>query len=77
MDHGGHRVSFFAVLVVVLLAATVALSFAPCADAARPLPPSPAAVTTSASAAYEAAKAAVSTLMEMLPMGPSPGGGGH
>ncbi|GJM92215.1 hypothetical protein PR202_ga08656 [Eleusine coracana subsp. coracana] len=76
MDHGGRRVSFFAVLVVVL-AATVALSFAPCADAARPLPPSPAAMTTSAAAAYEAAKAAVSTLMEMLPMGPSPGGGGH
>ncbi|KAG2602546.1 hypothetical protein PVAP13_5KG695750 [Panicum virgatum] len=58
---------------VVLLAAVVALGLAArCADAARPVPPSPAA--GAGSAAY---KAVVSALMEMLPQGPSSGGGGH
>ena len=58
---------------VVLLAAVVALGLAArCADAARPVPPSPAA--GAGSAAY---KAVVSALMEMLPRGPSGGGAGH
>ena len=53
---------------VVLLAAVVALGLAArCAVAARPVPPSPAA----------GAEAVVSALMEMLPQGPSSGGGGH
>jgi hypothetical protein len=61
----GHRATLVA--VAVLLAAVAALSLAArCADAARPVPPSP--------AYYESL---VSTLMAMLPEGPSDGGAGH
>ncbi|CAL4953258.1 unnamed protein product [Urochloa decumbens] len=67
----GHRA--FSLVAVVFLAAVVALSLAArCADAARPVPPSPAA--GAGSSAYEAM---VSALMEMLPQGPSGGGAGH
>jgi hypothetical protein len=55
-----HRVSLFAILLIALI------SFAPCANAVRPMPPSPAAYDT-----------VFATLMEMLPQGPSGGGAGH
>ncbi|KAE8808923.1 40s ribosomal protein s5-1 [Hordeum vulgare] len=51
-------------LVVAVLVAILAASLVRCADAARPVPPSP-------------ATALVSSLMEMLPMGPSRRGAGH
>ena len=51
-------------VVVAVLVAILAASFVRCADAARPVPPSP-------------ATALVSSLMEMLPMGPSRRGAGH
>jgi len=62
----GHRA--LPLVAVVVLAVVVALCLAArCADAARPVPPSPAA----------GAEAVVSALMEMLPRGPSGGGAGH
>uniref|UniRef100_A0A0E0CBJ0 Uncharacterized protein n=1 Tax=Oryza meridionalis TaxID=40149 RepID=A0A0E0CBJ0_9ORYZ len=71
-----------ALLLAVVLVAIAAVSLAGRADAARPLPPSPALSSpppssSSSSSALEAAKVVVSTLMEMLPSGPSAGGAGH
>jgi hypothetical protein len=59
MDARGLFVVVSAALMVIF-----GVGFLPCADAARPVPPSP-------------ASAFVSTLMEMLPMGPSRRGAGH
>ncbi|KAF7025056.1 hypothetical protein CFC21_037300 [Triticum aestivum] len=64
-----HRNRSFFFVVVVAAAAMFTMSFVGCADAVRPMPSSPASSTT--------ASALVSSLMEMLPMGPSGGGAGH